>query len=102
MKIRSAKDAAGDTIRLGDIVRVIGAPELKGMSAAGVRASGPIFKHVVGTYRRIRGFDQYGFAENIPPDSKWPSFRLARHRYRASSTSAQAEPAQQAVAADRA
>jgi hypothetical protein len=62
-KIRSAKDAAGETIRRGDVVRVIGVPDLKGMSAAGLRESRPIFKHVLGTYRKIHGFDPYGFAE---------------------------------------
>jgi hypothetical protein len=44
-------------------VRIIGVPELKGMSGRGLRDSRAAFQHIHQTYRRIRGFDQYGFAE---------------------------------------
>jgi hypothetical protein len=50
-------------LRVGDIVRVIGLPDLAGWTADGVRCSRPVFRHIVGTYRRIADFDEYGHAE---------------------------------------
>jgi hypothetical protein len=63
MKKRTAKDAFGNIIRAGDVVRIIGVPDLTGMSPAGLRSSRPVFRHILGTYRKVRGFDRYGFAE---------------------------------------
>jgi len=56
-------DALGRKLKPGDMVRVIGVPELNGMSEAGLRESLSAFRHLVGTYRKIRRFDQHGFAE---------------------------------------
>jgi hypothetical protein len=33
------------------------------MAPAALRESLPVFRHLVGTYRVISGFDQHGFAE---------------------------------------
>jgi hypothetical protein len=56
-------DVAGRTLNQGDEVRVVGVPDLGGMSPAGRRETLPVFRHLVGTYKRIAGFDRYGHAE---------------------------------------
>jgi hypothetical protein len=53
-------DASGNPLRVGDVVRVVGAPELSG---PGADESRPVFGRLVGSYRRICGFDRYGHAE---------------------------------------
>jgi hypothetical protein len=56
------KDRNGRRIRVGDKVRVIGAPDLSGMSKGGISESLPVFRYLVGKYKRISGFDQFGCA----------------------------------------
>lgn len=56
------KDALGRRLKAGDVVRIIGVPDLKGMSESGLRESLPVFRHLVATYRRIQLFDEHGFA----------------------------------------
>jgi hypothetical protein len=56
-------DAHGQSLKVGDVVRVIGLPDLSDSTAAVVRFSRPVFRHIVGTYRRIANFDEYGHAE---------------------------------------
>lgn len=56
-------DAAGRRIRPGDRVRVVGVPDLSGMAPASRAESQPVFERLVGTYRRITGFDELGHAE---------------------------------------
>lgn len=58
-------DALGRRLKKGDIVRVIAAPDLSAMDAAYVGLARAAFRHLIGTYRTIRGFDRYGFAEII-------------------------------------
>jgi hypothetical protein len=65
MKSKPAKDRKGRMLRPGMVVRVVGVPELTGMSRASGRASKPIFRHIVGTYRRILAFDEHGMAEIV-------------------------------------
>jgi len=62
MKKLKRKDATGKDIAVGDIVRVIGVPDLGGMSAECREESLPVFRHLVGKYKRVREFDEYGFA----------------------------------------
>jgi len=50
-------DALGKKIQIGDMVRVIGAPDLKGMHPSGRRESLPVFRYLVGKYKRVVGFD---------------------------------------------
>lgn len=57
------KDTLGRNLNAGDIVRVIGVPNLEGMSESGLLESLPVFRHLVGTYRRIDRFDRHGLAE---------------------------------------
>ena len=54
------RDATGTKLRIGDLVRVIGIPDLKGMSPDGVRESLPVFEYLVGKYKRVRGFSKAG------------------------------------------
>jgi hypothetical protein len=56
------KDAAGRAIRVGDVVRVLGVPNLSGMRAPYRKETEGVFRHIVGARKRIRGFDQFGCA----------------------------------------
>jgi hypothetical protein len=53
----------GRRLRPGDRVRVLGVPDLTGMAPASLAESRPVFERLVGTYRRIQGFDGLGNAE---------------------------------------
>ena len=56
-----ACDRDGKRVRVGDLVRIVGVPDLTGMGA--LRAeSQPVFEHIVGQSKRIREFDELGFA----------------------------------------
>ena len=57
------RDRDGRRLKVGDVVRVVGVPELTGMSEATRRDCLPVFRHLVGTYRTINAFDELGFAE---------------------------------------
>jgi hypothetical protein len=57
------RDRDGRLLKVGDVVRVVGVPELSGMSEASRRDCLPVFRHLVGTYRTINAFDELGFAE---------------------------------------
>ena len=74
MKRLSAKDANGKRIKTGDMVRVIGVPDLAGMTPACRAESLPVFQHLVGTYRRVKEFDKFGFA--------WLRFKIRRGPHR--------------------
>jgi len=55
------QDRRGRRLSVGDIVRVVGIPDLRGELL--IRESLPVFRHMLGTYRRIRAFNEYGLAE---------------------------------------
>lgn len=63
MKPHAPLDRNGKPIQLGDLVRIVGVPDLSGMTPDGIAESLPVFQHLLGTYRRVRGFDAYGCAE---------------------------------------
>jgi hypothetical protein len=56
-------DARGRRIRTGDVVRVIGVPDLSTMHESARRQSAPVFRHILGTCKRVNGFDPNGFAD---------------------------------------
>jgi hypothetical protein len=56
-------DARGQRIRIGDLVRVVGMPDLSTMHKSARRNSKPVFLHLRGTRKRVQGFDRNGFAE---------------------------------------
>lgn len=62
MKRLPRKDVLGRAIRVGDIVRIVGVPDLSGMSDACRAESLPVFEHLVGSYKRVAEFDEYGNA----------------------------------------
>jgi hypothetical protein len=56
-------DARGRRIKSGDYVRIVGVPELRSKRHPGRKEMIAAFEYLVGTVRRIRGFDRNGFAE---------------------------------------
>jgi hypothetical protein len=56
-------DRNGRRIKIGDYVRIVGVPNLSGMSPEGVAECLPAFEHLVGKYKRVAAFDEYGCAE---------------------------------------
>lgn len=63
MRVHKPFDRNGQPIKVGDLVRIIGVPDLSGMSPGGVAESLPTFQYLVGKYKRVRNFDEYGCAE---------------------------------------
>jgi hypothetical protein len=70
MKRLTRKDVAGQRLNVGDIVRIVGVPDLSGMSVECRAESLPVFEHLVGKYKQVREFDEFGLA--------WLSFRIRR------------------------
>lgn len=62
MKRLSRRDVTGEPIKVGDIVRIVGVPDLAGMCPEVRAQSLPVFQHLLGTYKRVDEFDKYGFA----------------------------------------
>jgi hypothetical protein len=62
MKRLQRIDNTGERVRVGDMVRVIGVPDLSGMSSDCRAESLPVFQFLVGKYKRVEEFDEYGFA----------------------------------------
>ena len=58
----SIRDVDGRTVRKGDVVRVLGIPDLSGMRDPYRRETEAVFKHITGTRRKVYGFDQFGAA----------------------------------------
>jgi len=56
-------DARGRRIRKGDLVRVIGIPDLSTMHPEGRAETERVFLHIRGTCKRIDNFNRHGFAE---------------------------------------
>ena len=57
------KDAAGVVIRVGDIVRILRVPDLYTLPPRTRRESRPVFEHILGTCKRVLGFNELGWAE---------------------------------------
>ena len=62
-KVEKPYDVTGRRIRVGDLVRIIGIPDLSGLAPDGLKESLPVFRHLVGKYKKVEGFDEYGCAE---------------------------------------
>ena len=62
MKRLRRNDLAGRPLKVGDMVRVIGIPDLSGMSAECRAESLPVFEYLVGKYKRVAEFDELGYA----------------------------------------
>jgi hypothetical protein len=62
MKVLKHRDVTGVRIKVGDIVRIIGAPDLAGMSPECRAESLPVFEYLIGKYKRVEEFDEWGMA----------------------------------------
>ena len=58
----SVKDVDGQTVRKGDVVRVLGIPDLSGMRDRYRRETEAVFRHILGTKKKVEGFDHLGCA----------------------------------------
>ena len=61
MARRDLRDSKGQRLRPGDRVRVLAVPDLAGMAKRPRAKTARVFRHLVGTYRRIDCLDRYGF-----------------------------------------
>ena len=58
----SIRDVDGQTVRKGDVVRVLGIPDLTGMREPYRRETEAVFKRITGTRQKVYGFDRLGSA----------------------------------------
>ena len=63
MQNQKPYDRNGVKIKVGDVVRIIGIPDLSGMTKRGRTDAMPVFKYLVGKYKRVEAFDGFGCAE---------------------------------------
>ena len=61
-RVDSVKDVNGQTVRKGDLVRVLGIPDLKGMRDPYRRETEAVFRLIRGTRQKVQDFDQFGCA----------------------------------------
>ena len=61
--MKKMKDNKGNILHIGDRVRILAIPDLTGMTAAALAETLPVFKHALGTYRRISAFSRDGLIE---------------------------------------
>jgi hypothetical protein len=59
---RSVKDVDGRTVRKGDMVRVLGIPDLTGMRSPYREETEAVFRRITGSRKKVYGFDQFGCA----------------------------------------
>jgi len=57
------EDCAGRKMHAGDLVRIVGLPDLSSMPAITLRESEPVFRYLKGKYKKILSFSQNGLAE---------------------------------------
>ena len=81
MKPLARNDVTGRPIKVGDVVRIIGVPDLSGMSPDCQAESAPVFRHLVGTYKRVEEFDEFGhawlrFTIRSGPQAGWHSVAI--------------------------
>ena len=55
-------DVTGKEIKVGDTVRIIGVPDLSGMSPGNIKETKPVFEYLVGKYKKVQRFDDFGCA----------------------------------------
>lgn len=53
-------DATGRKIRIGDVVRIVGVPDLTGMSPKYLKETQAVFEYLVGKYKRVQEFEEDG------------------------------------------
>lgn len=55
-------DCTGIVLHPGDPVRVVGLPDLSGLPDPDELGTQQVFQHILGTYKRIEDFDEFGHA----------------------------------------
>ena len=60
MNAHDPLDRAGNRIHVGDRVRIVAVPDLSGMSDPMRSETEAVFRHILGSYRRVAGFDESG------------------------------------------
>jgi hypothetical protein len=63
VRFKRVRHARGTAIRVGDRVRVLGMPHLPDWSPRARRESEAVFRHIVGTYKRVAGFNELGWVQ---------------------------------------
>lgn len=58
-------DVAGRRIKVGDVVRVVGVPDLGSMGEKQRSESRPVFEYLLGKYKPVKGFNQFGLVELV-------------------------------------
>ena len=58
-------DSMGQRINKGDVVQVVGVPDLSGMTPECRAESEPVFAYLVGRFEEIVSFDEYGCAQLV-------------------------------------
>jgi len=56
-------DASGHPVKKGDVVRIIGTPDLSRMDRQGRAECEAVFSYLVGKYKTVEAFDRHGCAE---------------------------------------
>ena len=62
-KLQSREDCTGRKIYAGDLVRVVGLPDLSRMPTRTRQESEPVFRYLRGKYKKILSFGEDGLAE---------------------------------------
>ena len=65
MKRLEPNDRNGHVIHVGQKVRIIGIPNLSGMSERSIAESRPVFEYLVGKYKTVAAFNELGLAELV-------------------------------------
>lgn len=66
-------DRDGNTLRVGDTVRIVGVPDLSGMAPSVRDYSLGVYRHLVGKYKVVEEFDETGQA--------WLRFGIRKGKY---------------------
>lgn len=59
----SPYDRDGSLVEVGARARIVGVPDLTGMNITARPEAEAAFRHLLGTYKKVIGFDAYGNAE---------------------------------------
>ncbi len=61
--IAAVDDRDGRPLYVGSVVRVVGEPDLSTLPQQDDLRTADVFRHILGTYRRVADFDPRGLAE---------------------------------------
>jgi hypothetical protein len=61
-RVDTIKDVNGQTVRKGDLVRVLGIPDLTGIRDPYRQETAAVFRLICGTRQKVQDFDEFGCA----------------------------------------